>query len=474
MTSVSDVGVIGLAVMGKNLILNMLDHGISVSCFNRTTSKVDEFLETLDEDTSIVGCHTLHSFVNSIKRPRKIFLLVASGKAVDMFLYALCTILDKGDVIIDCGNSHYLDTQKRIQTASLSDIMFVGCGISGGEYGARFGPSIMPGGPQKAWPLIENTLKTIAADVNGFPCCEWIGKDGAGHYVKMVHNGIEYGDMQLICEAYDIMRNILHMSTHEIAETFDKWNDGGLNSYLIEITRDILKVDDTDRAPLIDKILDVAEQKNTGKWSVMSAYANGSPSTILGESVFARLVSSMKEERTKLSDFYKLKRKRLSINKASVIDAIQSGLYASKIVNYAQGFMLMADESKVFDWNLDLSSIAKIWMGGCIIRSRFLNDISTAFSNDSKMGNIMFSEFFKSALIKNLDRWRMACAIAMEGGVAIPAMSSALSFFHGMTSETLPANLIQAQRDYFGSHMYRRKDKPVEELFHTQWTGDIY
>jgi len=468
----ADIGLIGLAVMGQNLVLNMADHGYRVAVFNRTTSKVDEFIDGPAKGTTIIGTHSMEELVASLTTPRKVMLMVKAGEVVDRFIEMLIPLLEPGDVIIDGGNSHYPDSTRR--TAYLRDkgLRFIGTGVSGGEEGARHGPSIMPGGDPEAWPLVKDIFQAVSAKVDGEPCCQWVGQDGAGHFVKMVHNGIEYGDMQLICEAYSLMENALGMSCDEMHEVFKEWNTGVLDSYLIHITKDILAVKDEDGEPLVDKILDTAGQKGTGKWTGISALDLGVPLTLIGESVFARVLSSLKDERVRASailgprpDIVK------AYDKAETIDALRDALYASKIISYAQGFMLMSEAAKEMGWNLNYGEIALMWRGGCIIRSTFLGNIKDAYDKDPELENLALDSFFTEALKSAEAGWRKAVVLAVENGIPAPAFSSALSYFDGYRSERLPANLLQAQRDYFGAHTYERLDKPRGEFFHTDWTG---
>jgi len=470
-TEKADIGLVGLAVMGQNLVLNMNDNGFIVSVYNRTTSKVDEFLEGPAKDTNIIGCHDLVSFVASLKRPRRVMLMVKAGAVVDAFIEQLLPYLEKGDIIIDGGNSLYTDSDRRTHALKEKGILFVGSGVSGGEEGARFGPSIMPGGNKSAWPAVKPIFQAIAAKVDGEPCCDWVGNDGAGHYVKMVHNGIEYGDMQLICEAYQLMREGLGMEIDDIQAVFSEWNKGVLDSYLIEITRDILTVKDTDGSPLLEKILDTAGQKGTGKWTGINALDLGIPLTLIGESVFSRCLSARKEERVRASKVLPELASKYDGNKAEMIDAIRDALYASKIISYAQGYMLMREAASVYGWELNYGGIALMWRGGCIIRSQFLANIRDAFENDPELENLLLDQFFIDAITQALPGWRKAVGTAISIGIPAPALGSALSFYDGYRSARLPANLLQAQRDYFGAHTYERLDKPRGEYFHTNWTG---
>jgi len=467
----ADMGLVGLAVMGQNLVLNMNDKGFRVSVYNRTTSKVDEFIEGPAKGTNVMGFHELKSFIESLKVPRRVMLMVKAGPVVDAFIEQLVTYLDKGDIIIDGGNSLFNDSDRRTHELHKKGILFIGSGVSGGEEGARFGPSLMPGGNIAAWPHIKPIFQAISAQVDGEPCCDWVGNDGAGHYVKMVHNGIEYGDMQLICEAYQMMREGLSMSGDEIQQVFAEWNEGLLDSYLIEITRDILAVKDDDGELLIDNILDTAGQKGTGKWTGMNALDLGIPLTLIGEAVFSRCLSALKDERVRASKVLPAVSDQFDGDKAEMVNAVRDALYASKIISYAQGYMLMREAAKIYGWELNYGGIALMWRGGCIIRSQFLSKIRDAFELNPKLENLLLDEFFIQAITEALPGWRKAVSTAVSLGVPVPTFSSALSFYDGYRSERLPANLLQAQRDYFGAHTYERLDKPRGEFFHTNWTG---
>jgi 6-phosphogluconate dehydrogenase len=468
----ADIGLIGLAVMGQNLVLNMADHGYRVAVFNRTTSKVDEFLNGPAKGSTIIGTHSLEELVESLQKPRKVMLMVKAGEVVDRFIDMLVPLLEAGDVIIDGGNSHYPDSTRRTAYLREKGLRFIGTGVSGGEEGARHGPSIMPGGDPEAWPLIKDIFQAVSAKVDGEPCCQWVGQDGAGHFVKMVHNGIEYGDMQLICEAYSLMQNALEMSCDEMHEVFKEWNTGVLDSYLIDITKDILAVKDEDGQPLVDKILDTAGQKGTGKWTGISALDLGVPLTLIGESVFARVLSSLKDERVRAAAILG-PRPTISQtpDKSEMIDALRDALYASKVISYAQGFMLMSEAANEMGWDLNYGEIALMWRGGCIIRSTFLGNIKDAYDKNPGLENLVLDSFFTDALKTAETGWRKAVILAVESGIPAPAFSSALSYFDGYRSERLPANLLQAQRDYFGAHTYERIDKKRGEFFHTDWTG---
>ena len=468
----ADIGLIGLAVMGQNLVLNMADHGYRVAVYNRTTSKVDEFLDGPAKGMSIVGTHSAEELVAALETPRKVMLMVKAGEVVDRFIETLVPLLEPGDVIIDGGNSYYPDSTRRTAYLKEKGLRFIGTGISGGEEGARTGPSIMPGGDPEAWPLVKDIFQSIAAKVDGEPCCQWVGQDGAGHFVKMVHNGIEYGDMQLICEAYALMENALGMNCEQMHEVFKQWNSGVLDSYLIEITADILAMKDEDGEPLVNKILDTAGQKGTGKWTGINALDLGVPLTLIGEAVFARVLSSMKDERVRASTILG-PRPAITVagSEADNVSALHDALYASKIISYAQGFMLMREAAKEQGWDLNYGDIALMWRGGCIIRSAFLGNIKTAFDNNPQLDNLALDAFFIDALKSAESGWRKAVILAVQNGIPAPAFASALAYFDGYRSERLPANLLQAQRDYFGAHTYERIDRPRGEFFHTDWTG---
>jgi len=468
----ADIGLIGLAVMGQNLILNMADHKYTVAAFNRTVSKVDEFLAGPAKGKSIVGARDLKEFISKLKKPRRVMLMVKAGDPVDEFIDLLTLLLEKGDIIIDGGNSHFPDSQRRYEALKAKGILFIGTGISGGEEGARNGPSIMPGGNPDAWPHVKPIFQAIAAKSDdGAPCCDWVGEGGAGHYVKMVHNGIEYGDMQLICEAYDILHKGGQFTFPELAKTFTEWNRGALDSYLIEITMHIFSKMDTDGKPLLEKILDVAGQKGTGKWTGIDALDRGMPLTLIGEAVFARCLSSLKDERVEASRHYKAPTYKTSLSKTDLATAISHALYASKIISYAQGFMLMRTASEENKWKLNFGSIALMWRGGCIIRSKFLGKIKEAYDKNSKLASLLVDPFFEGEITRCEAFWRKTVAEGALLGIPLPCFSTALSFFDGYRSAQLPANLLQAQRDYFGAHTYERIDKPRGQFFHTNWTG---
>ena len=465
----ADIGVIGLGVMGQNLALNLCDHGYRVAVYNRSQAKTDDFLRANETKDKLVGCNDPDSFCDSLSRPRKILMMVKAGDAVDATVSSLLGKLEAGDILIDGGNSLFSDTQRRCDELAKHNIHFIGMGISGGEEGARHGPSLMPGGHSEAWPQLQEIFQSIAAKVNNDPCCDWIGSGGAGHYVKMVHNGIEYGDMQLICEAYHLLRFGLGLPTAAVQQVFEGWRNSVLDSYLIDITADILKVNDEDGLPLVDKILDTAGQKGTGKWTAISALEFGIPLTLIGEAVFARFLSSLKPQRDKASQILSGTDKLRATPEPEMIHYIQDALYASKIISYAQGFMLMQQASQEYHWDLNYGNIALVWRGGCIIRSRFLNDIKQAYQKDKQLDNLLLDDFFKQAIDEAQPGWRKAVQFAIECGLPVPAFSSALAFYDGIRSAQLPANLLQAQRDYFGAHTYERIDRPRGEFFHTQW-----
>ena len=477
MEPTADIALIGLAVMGQNLILNMNDRSFVVVAYNRTLSKVDDFLHKEARGTKVIGAHSIEEMVAKLKRPRRVMLMVKAGKPVDEFIELLIPHLEPGDIIIDGGNSLFEDTDRRVKTVESKGLLYIGTGVSGGEEGARHGPSIMPGGSPAAWPHVKNIFQGIAAKVEGgTPCCDWVGEGGAGHYVKMVHNGIEYGDMQLICEAYNILKTGLGLGADQMHEVFAEWNKGDLDSYLIEISRDILAKKDEDGQPLVEKILDTAGQKGTGKWTVVNSQDLGIPITLIAEAVYSRCVSALKEERVKAAR--KLKGPRPSIgaakkeaSRSAFIDDIKSALYASKIVSYAQGYMLMRAAAKEYRWNLNYGGIALMWRGGCIIRSRFLGRIKEAFDSNPKLTNLLLDDYFRAEIKKSQKGWRNVVATAAKKGIPVPAFSTALAFYDQYRSAVLPANLLQAQRDYFGAHTYERVDKPRGEFFHTNWTG---
>lgn len=470
--SKADIGLIGLAVMGENLVLNMESKGFTVAVFNRTVEKVKNFVEGRGKDKNIIGTYSLEELVGALKKPRKIMLMVKAGKPVDDFIDKIIPLLEEGDIIIDGGNSHFPDTIRRTKYVEDKGLLYIGTGVSGGEEGALLGPSLMPGGSPDAWPHVKPILQAIAAKVeDGSPCCEWVGENGAGHFVKMVHNGIEYGDMQLICEAYHLMKDLLGMSPDEMHEVFKEWNEGELNSYLIEITRDILAYKDEDGLPLIDKILDTAGQKGTGKWTAITALDEGIPLTLIGEAVFSRCLSALKEERVAASKVLTGPMPNFEGNKKAFIEDIRKALYASKIVSYAQGFTLMRAAAQTYGWHLNYGGIALMWRGGCIIRSIFLGKIKEAFEKNHELPNLLLDPFFKEKVESSQDSWRRVTAAAITNGIPVPALTTALCYYDGHRCERLPANLLQAQRDYFGAHTYERIDKPRGEFFHTDWTG---
>ena len=468
----ADIALIGLAVMGQNLILNMNDHGFTVVAYNRTVSKVDDFINNEAKDTNVIGAHSIEEMVSHLKRPRRVMMLVKAGQPVDDFIDHVIPYLEPGDIVIDGGNSLYQDTIRRTEYLRARGLLFIGTGVSGGEEGARLGPSIMPGGHPDAWPHVKEIFQAISAKVDdGSPCCDWVGNDGAGHYVKMVHNGIEYGDMQLICEAYHLMKDGLGMSADEMHKVFAQWNEGELDSYLIEITRDILGFRDNDGEPLVEKILDTAGQKGTGKWTVINSAELGIPITLIGEAVFARCISAMKEERVAASKKLRGPKPIIKTNREKFIDDIRSALYASKIISYAQGFMLLRAAATEYGWKLNYGEIALMWRGGCIIRSQFLGKIKEAFDKRKRLSNLLLDPYFKREIRKNQRGWRNVVATAAKKGIPAPAFSTALNFFDAFRSERLPANLLQAQRDYFGAHTYERIDRERGEFYHTNWTG---
>jgi len=475
MNKVADIGLIGLAVMGKNLILNIESRGYCVSCFNRTVSKIDDFLANKAKNKNIIGSHSLEEFVSSIKRPRKVMIMVRAGKAVDSVIDALIPLLEEGDVIIDGGNSKYQDTIRREENLSNKGLLFVGAGVSGGEEGALHGPSIMPGGNSKAWAEIKEIFQAISAKVDGdVPCCKWMGSGGAGHFVKMVHNGIEYGDMQLICEAYHLMSSALKMSAEDIGKVFKEWNNGDLNSYLIEITSEILqKKDEVSGQTAIDVILDVAGQKGTGKWTSQAGFDLGVPIPQIAEAVFARCLSAIKDERIAASKL--LKGPTINFDMAeqkAILEDLKQAVYVSKICSYAQGFQLLRAASGEFNWSLNYGNIASVWRGGCIIRAHFLNKIKVAYEKEHELPNILLNEYFREIVNVSQNSLRRIVKCAVDFGIPIPTLASALSYYDAYRCKKLPANLLQAQRDYFGAHMYERVDKPRGKYFHTDWTGE--
>jgi 6-phosphogluconate dehydrogenase len=470
--SQADIGLVSLAVMGENLILNMESRGFTVACFNRTTSKVDDFVNGRAKGKQIVGTHSLEDLVKALKRPRKVMMMVKAGKAVDDLIAKLLPLLEPGDVLIDGGNTHYPDTMRRAALVESKGLLYVGTGVSGGEEGALTGPSIMPGGSPAAWPHVKPIFQAIAAKTDdGTPCCDWVGENGAGHFVKMVHNGIEYGDMQLICEAYDLLKQVVGLSASELSAVFGDWNKGELDSYLIEITRDILAFKDTDGQPLVDKILDTAGQKGTGKWTGVEALELGIPLTLIGEAVFSRCLSAIKDERVAASKVLTGPKPKLDGDKQAFVEDVRQALYASKLVSYAQGYTLMRAAAAERGWNLNYGGVALMWRGGCIIRSAFLGDIKKAFDKNPELGNLLLDPFFRDKVEASQAAWRRVVAAAAVNGVPVPAFMTALAYFDGYRAARLPANLLQAQRDYFGAHTYERVDKPRGQFFHTNWTG---
>jgi 6-phosphogluconate dehydrogenase len=472
MQSQADIGLIGLAVMGQNLVLNMNDHGFTVAVFNRTVAKVDEFLTNEAKGTKVVGAHSIQEFVGMLKKPRRVMLMVKAGLPVDDLIAEILPFLEKDDILIDGGNSLFQDTIRRTKELEAKGFWFIGTGVSGGEEGARHGPSIMPGGSKAAWPHVKDIFQGIAAKVEGnVPCCDWVGENGAGHYVKMVHNGIEYGDMQLITEAYQLMKEGLGMTAAEMQPVFAAWNKTELDSYLIEITANILGFKDADGQPLVDKILDTAGQKGTGKWTVISSSELGIPVTLVTEAVYARCLSALKEERVAAAKKLKGPRRAISGDREGFIEDIRLALYASKMISYAQGYMLMRAAAKENNWNLNYGGVALMWRGGCIIRSVFLGKIKEAFDRDPNLTNLLLDKFFRGEIKKCQRSWRKVVSMAARKGIPVPAFSTALNFFDGYRSEWLPANLLQAQRDYFGAHTYERIDQPRGKFFHSNWTG---
>lgn len=467
----ADIGLVGLAVMGENLVLNMESHGFTIAVYNRTVQKVTDFINGRGKGKNIIGTKSIEELVDSLKSPRKIMLMVKAGKPVDDFIELLIPHLKKGDIIIDGGNSHFPDSIRRTKYLESRGFLFIGTGVSGGEEGALKGPSIMPGGSTEAWKHVKPIFQSISAKVeDGTPCCDWVGENGAGHFVKMVHNGIEYGDMQLICEAYQILKDLLGLNYHEMYQVFKEWNEGELNSYLIEITRDILNYQE-DGKPLVAYILDTAGQKGTGKWTVVASLDTGTPLTLIGEAVYARTLSSMKDDRVEASKLLRGPKPNFKGDKKLFIEDLRKALYASKIVSYAQGYVLMRYAAKEFGWNLNYGGIALMWRGGCIIRSVFLGKIKEAFDRNPKLTNLLLDPFFKDKIESSQDAWRRLVSTSVLNGIWIPALSTALNYFDGYRNERLPANLLQAQRDYFGAHTYERVDKRRGEFFHTNWTG---
>lgn len=469
----AEIGLIGLAVMGENLVMNMEDKGYTVAVYNRTVSKTEQFVKGRGAGKKIIGCKSLKELAESLGRPRKLFLMIRAGEAVDQMIEELLPFLEAGDILIDGGNSHFPDTMRRTKYVEEKGMLYVGVGVSGGEEGALKGPSMMPGGSAKAWPYVKPIFQAVCAKVeDGSACCDWVGENGAGHFVKMVHNGIEYGDMQLICEAYQMLRDGLGMSAREIREVFKSWNRTELDSYLIEITGNIFGYEDADGSPLIDKILDKAGQKGTGKWTAIEALEEGVPLTLIGEAVYARCLSARKEERVLASRIFRRQIPVWEGSKEELVENIRRALYASKIVSYAQGYEMMRTAAKTYGWKLNYGGIALMWRGGCIIRSAFLGKIKEAYEQNPELENLLLDPYFEKTIKELLPAWRAASAAALTSGIPIPAMASALSWFDGYTTEKLPANLLQAQRDYFGAHCYERLDTPDGTFFHTNWTGE--
>jgi 6-phosphogluconate dehydrogenase len=468
----SQIALIGVGLMGENLALNMADKGFTVSVFDVSAQRVEKFIAGRGQGAKIHGCSSMQELVGSLALPRKIMLMVPAGKPVDEIIEALIVLLDAGDIIIDGGNSHFSDTSRRTRRLEAKGLLYVGAGVSGGEEGALLGPSIMPGGSAAAWPSVKPIFQAIAAKVDdGAPCCDWIGAEGSGHFIKMVHNGIEYGDMQLICEVYDVMRTLLGMTANEMHDVFSQWSEGELNSYLIEITRDILAVKDDDGLPLLDKILDKAGQKGTGKWAVVTALDVAAPLTLITEAVFARVLSSMKDERVLASSALKGPEVRFSGDRKAFVDELGKALYAAKIISYAQGYQLMRAAATDFEWKLNYGGIALMWRGGCIIRSVLLVKIKHAFDLNPELVNLLMDPFFTATIAPAQFSLRNVLGEATKNGIPMPAMSSALAYYDGYRSANLPANLLQAQRDYFGAHQYERIDKPRGAYFHANWTG---
>ncbi|MDR0742991.1 MAG: decarboxylating NADP(+)-dependent phosphogluconate dehydrogenase [Tannerella sp.] len=471
MRNLADIGLIGLAVMGENLVLNMESKGFTVAVFNRTVGKVDKFVNGRGKGRNFIGAHSIEELCKSLKRPRKVMMLVKAGQAVDDFIEQIIPYLEPGDVIIDGGNTHFPDTIRRTKYVESKGLLYIGTGVSGGEEGALNGPSMMPGGSKAAWGLVKPIFQSICAKADGQPCCDWVGENGAGHFVKMVHNGIEYGDMQLICEVYQIMKDLLGMSAQEMHEVFKEWNEGELDSYLVEITRDILAYKNEEGEVVVDKILDTAGQKGTGKWTGVTALDLGIPLTLIAESVFARCLSAQKDERVIASEELSGPEPSFAGDKTAFINDLKNALYASKIVSYAQGYLLMREAAKEYNWNLNYGGIALMWRGGCIIRSVFLGEIKKAFDKNPGLANLLLDPFFKEKVTTAQESWRKVVTTAIANGIPVPSMSAGLTYFDGYRTERLPANLLQAQRDYFGAHTYERVDRPRGEYFHTNWTG---
>jgi 6-phosphogluconate dehydrogenase len=467
----ADIGLIGLAVMGENLVLNMESKGFTVAVYNRSVDKVDKFIAGRGAGKNFIGCHSIEEMCKNLERPRKVMMLVKAGSPVDDFIEQIIPHLEAGDIIIDGGNSHFPDTIRRTKYVESKGLLFIGTGVSGGEEGALLGPSMMPGGSPEAWPAVKTIFQAVAAKVDGEPCCDWVGENGAGHFVKMVHNGIEYGDMQIICEAYQIMKELLGMTADEMHDTFAEWNKGDLDSYLVEITRDILGFRDENGDPLVEKILDTAGQKGTGKWTGVSALDLGIPLTLIGESVFARCLSAQKDLRTTASKVLHGPEKKFTGDRKQFLSDLKDALFGAKIISYAQGYDLMGEAAKEYKWNLNNGGIALMWRGGCIIRSVFLGKIKEAFEKNPGLEHLLLDQYFNETVTKAQEGWRRVVATAFTNGIPIPCLATALTYFDGFRSERLPANLLQAQRDYFGAHTYERLDKPRGQFFHTNWTG---
>ena len=468
----ADIGLIGLAVMGENLVMNMESKGFTVAVYNRTVEKVDKFTQGRAAGKNIIGCHSLKEFADNLEKPRKAFIMVKAGAAVDSMIEQLLEVFEEGDIIIDGGNSHFPDTIRRTEYVESKGLLYVGTGVSGGEEGALNGPSLMPGGSPAAWPYVKPIFQGICAKVeDGSPCCDWVGENGAGHFVKMVHNGIEYGDMQLICEVYQMMKDGLGLSNDEMSAIFAAWNKTELDSYLIEITSDILAYKNEEGEYVVDKILDTAGQKGTGKWTAVSALDEGVPLTLIGEAVFARCLSAIKDERVSASKVYPKEIPAYDGDKAEMLENMRKALYAAKIISYAQGYSLMRTAAKTYNWNLNYGGIALMWRGGCIIRSVFLGKIKEAYDKNPALENLLMDDYFADTIKGLVPSMREVVAYGVKAGIPMPAISSALAWFDGYTSERLPANLLQAQRDYFGAHTYKRIDRPADEVFHTNWTG---
>ncbi|GGZ25043.1 6-phosphogluconate dehydrogenase, decarboxylating [Echinicola pacifica] len=473
MTKLADIGLIGLAVMGENLVLNMESKGFTVAVYNRTTSKVDKFIEGRGAGKNFIGAHSIKELVDALEKPRKVMMLVKAGDPVDSFIEQIIPHLEEGDIIIDGGNSNFTDTIRRTEYVEGKGFRFIGTGVSGGEIGALRGPSMMPGGSKEAWPHVKEIFQSISAKVDGgVPCCDWVGADGAGHYVKMIHNGIEYGDMQIISEAYQFMKDVLKMNYDEMHETFKKWNTGELDSYLIEITADILAYKDEDGEPMVEKILDTAGQKGTGKWTGIEAMHLGVPLTLIAESVFSRFLSAQLDLRDQASQVFPAPEISFEGDKTEMLENLKMAVYGAKLISYAQGYNLLMEASKANNWDLKYGDIALVWRGGCIIRSAFLSDIKKAFDNNPALSHLLLDDFFKDKVQAAQPGWRKVCATAITNGIPVPTLSAALAYFDGFRTKRLPANLLQAQRDYFGAHTYERVDKPRGEFFHTNWTGE--